>query len=252
MTVKFYFYIFITSNLFLPYILYCNNGKNKQDSSESNMAAGGASSSSKKDSEGACAPKNDSSKSSSSEDETSENETSEDETSEDELSRLVKEHLRISKDIKEIKNELVEVDKAEELDKRLPESAKDLNSHANNLKERYGEMSNNDIREYLLEELERLQEGKTNYRDDIREAKIAKDAKGDIMEVDNLTGNKREALSTEEDSNSSKRHKSSNNDDSSGSSGPSVPSGPFPSGPSGPPSPSSGPDSSIASGSKKE
>jgi hypothetical protein len=67
-----------------------------------------------------------------------------------------------------------------------------------------------------------------DYRYDIRKAIESKDAeRSESMEVDNPTGNKREAsFIEEEDSNSSKRQKSSNNDSSSGSSGPSDPSDP--------------------------
>ena len=132
------------------------------------------------------------------------------------------------------------VDRAEEQSKNLPEGANNDNSDERFLHEQYGDTSYNEIREYLKEELERLQESKKMYVSDIAEAK---ESKGENMEVDSLTGNKRKESSTE-DTNSSKRQKPSNNDDSSGPSAPSGSSGPSaPSGSSGPsvPSGSSGP-----------
>ena len=146
---------------------------------------------------------------------------------EDELAHLVKKHMRISKDIRDIKHELVEVDKAEKLAKKLPESAKNLNSHDKFLKDRYPGMSHDEIREYLRDELDRLQDGKKEYVSDISQVK---ESRGDTMNVDSPIGNKRNESCTE-DTNPSKRKKSSNNDDSSGSSGssgssaPSAPSG---------------------------
>lgn len=255
-------YIFINHpNYFLPCILYCNDGKNKQDSSESNSAA---EKSLKKDSEDYKKDSEDS-KNDSSEDDSLEDETLQDPA--DKLSRLEGEHIRISKDILDLKKELVDVDKSEKLDQKLPESAKDKNSYANNLKKSYSDWSNEDIRRYVKSEIERLTEDKEYYESRIREAIYDKkyyessireeaiddkNAKADTMKVDNPTGNKREASSSStEDSNSPKRHKSSknDNDDNDGKGGGG---GGSAFGGSGSGGNAEGGDSSIASGSNKE
>lgn len=130
----------------------------------------------------------------------------------DELSYLVKENLRITRDINNIEDELAKVDRAEKSANKDNEDEKFLSKH-------YGNESYDYIREYLNEEKERLIQGKKDYKAEIAEARSSKDH----MEVDSLTENKRKE-STIEDTNPSKRKKSWN-DDSSGPSGPSAPSG---------------------------
>lgn len=82
-------------------------------------------------------------------------------------------------------------------------------------------MSHGEIREYLNDELKRLQYDKKEYVSKISQAK---EYRSDTVEVDRPIGNKRNELSTE-DINPSKRRKSSSDDDSSGPSAPSAPSG---------------------------
>jgi hypothetical protein len=127
------------------------------------------------------------------------------------LSNLVKQVLRISDDIDNIKDELANLDRAEKSTNKDNEYEKFLTEH-------YGDESYNNIRAHLKDELERLEEAKKNYKAEIAEAESSEDD----MEVDSLTENKRKESATE-DTNPSKRKKSSNNDDD--SSGPSAPFG---------------------------
>lgn len=194
----FIFYIFLCYIELFSSFFYCADGSNKDSEEDS-----------KEDEED------------SKEDEEEEEEDWDESSSEeDELAHLEKKHLRISSEIKDIKHELAEVDKAEKLAKKLPESARNLNSHDKIFKKNYPSMSHGEIREYLNDELKRLQDDKKEYVSKISQAK---ESKSDTVEVDGPIGNKRNELSTE-DTNPSKRRKSSNDDDSSGSSGPSAPS----------------------------
>ena len=123
---------------------------------------------------------------------------------------LVKKHLRISKDIQDIKDDLIKAD--------IVEQGADKNHEFEKyLKERYKAYPNlEDLRVYLDDELERLEIGKKDYKSEIAEARLLDK---DDMEVDSLTENKRKESSIE-DTNPSKRKKYSNNDDSSGPSAP--------------------------------
>lgn len=155
----------------------------------------------------------------------------------DELSDLVKKHLYISKELKGIKDDKVIVKRAKELAENNLDDTVNYNSDEEYLNKHFPEDWSYDyIMDHLEEEEERLKEGKKEY---VSEISQARESKGDTMEVDSPTGNKRKESSTE-DTNSSKRQKSSNNDESSGSSGPSAPSAP--SAPFGPSSSSNEPD----------
>lgn len=80
---------------------------------------------------------------------------------------MKKKHLRISEEIQDIKHELAEVDKAEKLAKKLPESARI--AMINFL--RKITLSHDEIREFLNDELKRLQDGKKEYVSKISQAK---------------------------------------------------------------------------------
>ena len=208
----FIFYIFPCYNELHSYIFYCAGGSN-EDSEE--------------DSE-----------------EDSNEDSDEDLEEEDELAHIKKEHQRISKDIKDIKHELSEIDKADKLAERLPESVKHLNSHENFINEKYPKWRREDIREYLVDELKRLRGDRKEYESKISQAEESigdtKESIGDAKEsisgtkesvgdtkVDSLMGNKRKESPIEDTNpNRTKRKKSSNDDDSSGSSGPSATAGP--------------------------
>lgn len=191
----FIFFIFLCYDELLSCIFYCGDGSkddSKEDSDED----------SKDDSD---------------------DDSDESSSEEDELAHLEKKCKRISKDVKDIDHEISQIDKANKLDKKLPESAKNFNSHNNFINDKYPNWDRRDLREYLVDEQERLLRDKKEYESKISQAK---ESKGDTK-VDSLMGNKRKESSIEDrDPNRIKRKKSSNNDDSSGFSGPSAPFGP--------------------------
>nr|AYE67545.1 hypothetical protein [Annulohypoxylon stygium] len=266
------FFILLSYSELLSSFFYCADGSkkdSKEDSKEDSLEdwekylEEDSEESSKEDSEKDSKEdsEKDSKEDSEEDSEKDSKEDSEKDSEVDELANYVKKHLQISKEIKDIKNELSRVDREiEERAKNLSEGANKDNSDEEPSPEDSKIMSPNEYREYLKDEIERLQDGKKLYVSDIAEAK---ESKGENMEVDSLTGNKRKESSTEdtksstedtksstEDTKSSKRQKSSNNDDSSGPSAPSGSSGPSaPSGPSASTGSSVGGDGGIPSGS---
>ena len=78
----------------------------------------------------------------------------------DKLANLVKEHLRITKDIKNINNELSLVDRAEKQSENLPEGANNNDSDERFLTEHFGNSSYKSIKYHLEDELERLKDSK--------------------------------------------------------------------------------------------
>lgn len=103
--------------------------------------------------------------------------------------------MQLAKDVQDIETEFKEVYKAEFLDKKLPPQAKDKNRHAHNIKELYGNMSNEEIQNYLKGEHKRLKEDLEDYKDKLKEAIAKKYLKSDIN-LDNT--NKRDRSPTED------------------------------------------------------
>jgi len=109
----FIFFIFLCYDELLSCIFYCGDGS-KEDSKDD----------SKEDSD-------EDSK------DDSDDDSDESYSEEDELAHLEKKCKRISKDVKDIGHEISQIDKAKKLDKKLPESAKNFNSHNNFINDKY-------------------------------------------------------------------------------------------------------------------
>lgn len=163
----------------------------------------------------------------------------------EEFSDLRESKKDIEGTINDNKNILGNIQKAEELDKNLPEQAKESNSHINDLKEEFSSFfdknsGNTTVKESLDEIKEFVEDEQRALKSELEE--ITGDLNKLVLDSSNQntssSSNKRERSSEyTETEGANKRSRGNNNNDEPGGGSGSLP----PSSPSGPSAPSSGP-----------